>query len=145
MEILHHILTNILVKLIGKEGNKDQWMRFYLESGDFQDAIQIPYVHISKASSDLILEAIEKRVQSNEEFRIDKTLRMNLIITTLKMDVGGGRNRGGGSPDTRSRDSLISFLNKKRCVVRAPYKTGMGNKIKNIFLRFLSIYFLFFR
>ena len=83
MEILHHILTNILVKLIGKEGNKDQWMRFYLESGDFQDPIQIPYVHISKASSDLILEAIEKRVQSNEEFRIDKTLRMNLIITTI--------------------------------------------------------------
>ena len=107
-EQLHEIFQQILDETIGGVPPQDQ-LRFLLHSNQLDKPIHFPFMTADRLTSERILAEFERVIQSNQEFRLNDTVEINLIHGS--MPVGGKGNK-------RSEVNLEKHLKKKKSIIR---------------------------
>ena len=107
-EQLHEIFQQILDETIGGVPPQDQ-VRFLLHSPQLDKPIHFPFMAADRLTSERILAEFERVIQSNQEFRLNDTVEINVIH--VSMPVGGKGNK-------RSEVNLEKHLKKKRSIIR---------------------------
>ena len=98
-----------LLKDVTEGMNSTDQVRFVLSSNQLQTPIAIPFCPLEELTTEKVLSHVEKVVQSNEEFRLDNTV--NIDIIRVEMPQGGGRLK-------RTTLNIRDYLKKKRSVIR---------------------------
>ena len=104
-DIFHHLLEDVTQGM-----NPTDQVRFILHSDQLQTPIAIPFLPLEKLTTEKVLSHVEKVVQSNEEFRLNDTVTVNIIH--VEMPRGSGKSRG-----KRSIVNIREYLKKKKSVV----------------------------
>ena len=107
-ERLHEIFQQILYETVGGVPPQDQ-VRFVLHSNQLDKPIHFPFMPAERLTTEQILAKFEQVIQSNQEFRLNDTVEINVIH--VSMPIGGKRSK-------RSEVNLGKHLEKKRSVVR---------------------------
>ena len=98
-------------------------VRFVLQSNQLQSPISLPFCSLEELTTEKVLSQVEKVVQSNEEFRLNDTV--NIDIVRVQMPQGSGRsNVKRQTWDIREylqgKKSVICINNKDNyCLARA--------------------------
>ena len=104
-DIFHHLLQNVT-----KGMNSNDQVRFILRSDQLQTPIAIPFLPLEKLTTEKFLSHVEKVVQSNEEFRLNDTVTIDIVH--VEMPQGSGRNHL-----KRNIVNIHDYLKKKKSVV----------------------------
>ena len=116
--IFHHLLEDVTADM-----NPNDQVRFVLRSQQLQTPISIPFLPLEKLTTEKVLSHIEKVIQSNEEFRLNDTVTIDIIH--VEMPQGSGKSRvKRGIVNIREylkkKGSVISINNKDDfCLARA--------------------------
>ena len=88
--------------------NPNDQVRFVLSSNQLQTPIALPFCSLEELTTEKVLSHVEKVVQSNEEFRLNDTV--NIDVIRVEMPQGSGR---------RKRDivNIRDYLKKKKSVI----------------------------
>ena len=99
-----------LIKDVTKGMNPNDQVRFVLSSKQLQTPIAIPFCSLEELTTEKVLSQVEKVVQSNEEFRLNDTV--NIDVIRVEMPQGSGRSR-------LKRDivNIRDYLKKKGSVI----------------------------
>ena len=103
--IFHHMLEDVTTGM-----NPNDQVRFVLRSDQLQSPISIPFLPLEKLTTEKVLSYVEKVVQSNEEFRLNDTV--NIDIIHVEMPQGSGR-----SNVKRTTYDIVEYLKKKQSVI----------------------------
>ena len=97
-----------LIKDVTEGMNPNDQVRFVLSSNQLQTPITIPFCSLEELTTEKVLSHVEKVVQSNEEFRLNTTV--NIDVIRVEMPYGSGR---------RKRDivNIRDYLKKKGSVI----------------------------
>ena len=71
--------------------NSTDQVRFVLSSNQLQFPISLPFCPLEQLTTEKVLAQVEKVVQSNEEFRLNDTV--NIDIIRVEMPQGSGRSK----------------------------------------------------
>ena len=107
-EQLPEIIQQILDETIGGVPPQDQ-VRFVLHSNQLDKPIHFPFMAAERLTTGRILAEFERVIQSNQEFRLNDTVEINVIH--VSMPIGGRGNK-------RSEVNLEKHLEKKKSLVR---------------------------
>ena len=101
-------IFNNLIEDVTADMNQNDQVRFILSSNQLQTPIVIPFCSLEELTTEKVLSHVEKVVQSNEEFRLNNTVNIDLIH--VEMPQGSGR---------RKRDivDIREYLKKKTSVI----------------------------
>ena len=116
--IFHHMLEDVTTGM-----NPNDQVRFVLRSDQLQTPISIPFLPVEKLTTEKVLSHVEKVVQSNEEFRLNDTV--NIDIIHVEMPQGSGKSRLKRTTydireHLKKKKSLITINNKDDfCLARA--------------------------
>ena len=101
--IFHHLIEDVTTGM-----NPNDQVRFILHSDQLQTPIVIPFCPLQELTTEKVLSHVEKVVQSNEEFRLNNTVNIDLIH--VEMPQGSGR---------RKRDivDIREYLKKKTSII----------------------------
>ena len=116
--IFHHLLEDVTTDM-----NPNDQVRFVLRSDQLQTPISIPFCSLEELTTEKVLSNIERVVQSNEEFRLNDTVTIDLIH--VEMPQGRGKSKVKRTTyDIREylkqKKSIISINNKDDfCLARA--------------------------
>ena len=104
-DIFDHLIKDVT------EGMKstDQ-VRFVLSSNQLQFPISLPFCPLEQLTTEKVLAQVEKVVQSNEEFRLNDTV--NIDIIRVEMPQGSGRSKV-----KREILNIRDYLKKKKSVI----------------------------
>ena len=104
-DIFDHLIKDVT------EGMKstDQ-VRFVLSSNQLQFPISLPFCPLEQLTTEKVLAQVEKVVQSNEEFRLNDTV--NIDIIRVEMPQGSGRSKV-----KREILNIRQYLKKKKSVI----------------------------
>ena len=105
---LHEIFQQILDETVGGVPPEDQ-IRFVLHSNQLDKPIHFPFMPTERLTTENILAKFEQVIRSNQEFRLNDTVEINVIH--VSMPIGGKRSK-------RSEVNLGKHLEKKRSIVR---------------------------
>ena len=83
--IFHHLLEDVTTDM-----NPNDQVRFILRSDQLQTPISIPFCSLEELTTEKVLSNIEKVVQSNEEFRLNDTVSIDIIH--VEMPQGSGKS-----------------------------------------------------
>ena len=72
--IFHHLIEDVTTGM-----NPNDQVRFILRSDQLQTPISIPFLPLEKLTTEKVLSHVEKVVQSNEEFRLNDTVTIDII------------------------------------------------------------------
>ena len=108
-ERIHDIFQHLLED-VTKGMNPNDQVRFILRSDQLQTPIAIPFLPLEKLTTEKVLSHVEKVVQSNEEFRLNDTVTVNIIH--VEMPQGSGRRHF-----KRNIVNIREYLKKKGSVV----------------------------
>ena len=72
--IFHHLIEDVTTDM-----NPNDQVRFILSSDQLQTPIVIPFCSLEELTTEKVLSHVEKVVQSNEEFRLNNTVNIDLI------------------------------------------------------------------
>ena len=97
-----------LIKDVTQGMNPNDQVRFVLSSKQLQTPIAIPFCSLEELTTEKVLSHVEKVVQSNEEFRLNTTVSIDLI--RVEMPQGSGRSK-------RTTLNIRDHLKKKGSVV----------------------------
>ena len=99
-----------LIKDVTKGMNPYDQVRFVLNSSQLQTPIAMPFCSLEELTTEKVLSQVEKVVQSNEEFRLNDTV--NIDVIRVEMPQGSGRSR-------LKRDivNIRDYLKKKGSVI----------------------------
>ena len=97
-----------LIKDVTEGMNPYDQVRFVLSSNQLQTPITIPFCSLEELTTEKVLSHVEKVVQSNEEFRLNTTVNIDLI--RVEMPHGSGRFK-------RTTLNIRDYLKKKKCVI----------------------------
>ena len=97
-----------LIKDVTEGMNSTDQVRFVLSSNQLQTPITLPFCPLKQLTTEKVLAQVEKVVQSNEEFRLNTTV--NIDIIRVEMPQGSGRNK-------RSTLNIRDHLKKKRSII----------------------------
>ena len=97
-----------LIKDVTEGMNPNDQVRFVLSSNQLQTPIAIPFCPLEELTTEKVLAHVEKVVQSNEEFRLDNTVSIDVI--RVEMPRGSGRRR-------RDIVNIRDYLRKKGSVI----------------------------
>ena len=100
--IFHHLLEDVTTGM-----NPNDQVRFVLHSDQLQPPISIPFLPLEKLTTEKVLSYIEKVVQSNEEFRLNDTVTVDIIH--VEMPQGSGKSRL-----KRTAYDIREYLKKKK-------------------------------
>ena len=99
-----------LIKDVTEGMNPNDQVRFVLSSKQLQTPITIPFCSLEELTTEKVLSHVEKIVQSNEEFRLNNTVNIDLI--RVEMPQGSGR-----SNVKRDIVNIRDYLKKKGSVI----------------------------
>ena len=113
-----------LIKDVTEGMNSTDQVRFVLSSHQLQFPISLPFCPLEQLTTEKVLAQVEKVVQSNEEFRLNDTV--NIDIIRVEMPKGSGKSRVKRTTYDlreylRKKDSVIPIINNKDnlCLARA--------------------------
>ena len=112
-----------LIKDVTRGMNSTDQVRFVLQSNQLQFPISLPFCSLEELTTEKVLSQVEKVVQSNEEFRLNDTVNIDLI--RVEMSQGSGktkvRRQTWGIRDyLKKKQSVITINNKDdTCLARA--------------------------
>ena len=103
-----YAIFNNLIEDVTTDMNLNDQVRFILHSDQLQTPIVIPFCPLQELTTEKVLSHVEKVVQSNDEFRLNNTVNIDLIH--VEMPQGSGR---------RKRDivDIRDYLKKKKSVI----------------------------
>ena len=101
--IFHHLIEDVTADM-----NPNDQVRFMLSSDQLQTPIAIPFCSLEELTTEKVLSHVEKVVQSNEEFRLNNTVNIDLIH--VEMPQGSGRSK-------RNIVDIRDYLKKKKSVI----------------------------
>ena len=99
-----------LIKDVTEGMNSTDQVRFVLSSNQLQTPISIPFCPLEELTTEKVLSQVEKVVQSNEDFRLNDTV--NIDIIRVQMPQGSGR-----SNVRRQTWNIRDYLKKKKSVI----------------------------
>ena len=99
-----------LIKDVTEGMNSTDQVRFVLSSNQLQTPIAIPFCPLEELTTEKVLSHVEKVVQSNEEFRLNDTV--NIDIIRVEMPQGSGRCKL-----KRQILNIRDYLKKKKSVI----------------------------
>ena len=105
---LHEIFQQILDETIGGVPPQDQ-VCFLLHSNQLDKPNHFPFMTADRLTMKHILAKFEQVIQSNQEFRLNDTVEINVIHVSMPI---------GGKGSKRSEVTLEKHLEKKRSIVR---------------------------
>ena len=108
-ERIHDIFQHLLED-VTKDMNPNDQVRFILRSDQLQTPIAIPFLPLEKLTTEKVLSHVEKVIQSNEEFRLNDTVTIDIIH--VEMPQGSGKSRV-----KRNIVNIREYLKKKGSVV----------------------------
>ena len=97
-----------LLKDVTQGMNSTDQVRFVLSSNQLQTPIAIPFCSLEELTTEKVLSHVEKVVQSNEEFRLNTTV--NIDVIRVEMPHGSGRFK-------RTTLNIRDHLKKKGSVI----------------------------
>ena len=97
-----------LIKDVTEGMNPKDQVRFVLSSNQLQTPIAIPFCSLEELTTEKVLSHVEKVVQSNEEFRLNDTVSIDVI--RVEMPHGSGRFK-------RTALNIRDHLRKKKSVI----------------------------
>ena len=103
--IFHHLIEDVT-----EDMNQNDQVRFILGSNQLQTPIVIPFCSLEELTTEKVLSHVEKVVQSNEEFRLNNTVNIDLI--RVEMPQGSGKSRV-----KRYIVDIRDYLKKKSSVI----------------------------
>ena len=101
--IFEHLLKDVTEGM-----NSTDQVRFVLSSNQLQTPIALPFCPLGELTTEKVLSQVEKVVQSNEEFRLNDTV--NIDIIRVEMPKGSGRTK-------RTTLNIRDHLTKKSSVI----------------------------
>ena len=105
---LHEIFQQVLDKIVGGVLPQDH-VRFLLHSDQLDKPIHFLFMPAERLTTEHILAKFEQVIQSNQEFRLNDTVEINVIHVSIP--IGNKRSK-------RSKVNLEKHLEKKRTIVR---------------------------
>ena len=99
-----------LIKDVTEGMNSTDQVRFVLQSNQLQFPISLPFCPLEELTTEKVFSQVEKVVQSNEEFRLNDTV--NIDILRVEMPQGSGKNRV-----RRQTWSIREYLKNKKSVI----------------------------
>ena len=99
-----------LIKDVTEGMNPTDQVRFVLQSNQLQSPISLPFCALEELTTEKVFSQVEKVVQSNEEFRLNDAV--NIDIIRVQMPQGSGKSRG-----RRATYDLREYLKKKQSVI----------------------------
>ena len=99
-----------LIKDVTEGMNSYDQVRFVLSSNQLQTPIALPFCSLEELTTEKVLSHVEKVVQSNEEFRLNDTV--NIDIIRVEMPQGSGRSKV-----KRQTLNIRDYLKKKKSVI----------------------------
>ena len=112
-----------LIKDVTEGMNSTDQVRFVLQSNQLQFPISLPFCSLEELTTEKVFSQVEKVVQSNEEFRLNDAV--NIDILRVQMPQGSGKSKVKRTTyDLREylkrKQSIISINNKDDlCLARA--------------------------
>ena len=97
-----------LIQDVTEGMNPTDQVRFVLHSNQLQFPISLPFCALEELTTEKVFSQVEKVVQSNEEFRLNDAV--NIDILRVEMPQGSGRSR-------RTTYDLREYLRKKGSVI----------------------------
>ena len=110
-KIIYHLLEDV------KEGMapNDQ-VRFILRSEQLQTPISLPFMPVERLTAERVFSALERVIQSNQEFRLNDTVTIDINHVESPQGSGGRK---------RTTYNIDEFLNQKGSVVRIKNKDDL--------------------
>ena len=103
--IFQHLLEDVTQGM-----NSTDQVRFVLSSNQLQTPIALPFCSLEELTTEKVLSHVEKVVQSNEEFRLNTTV--NIDVIRVEMPQGSGRSKV-----KRYIVNIRDYLKKKGSVI----------------------------
>ena len=97
-----------LLKDVTQGMNSTDQVRFVLSSNQLQFPISLPFCPLEELTTEKVLSHVEKVVQSNEEFRLNTTV--NIDVIHVAMPQGSGRRK-------RTTLNIRDHLKKKKSII----------------------------
>ena len=111
-ERLHEVFQHILNDTVGEVPSRDQ-VRMVIHSTQLKTPISFPFKPAQALTTERILSEVQRVVQSNQHFRLNDTVDVNVIHVSMP---------SGGKGSKRTDVNLEKHLEKKRTVVRIQNK-----------------------
>ena len=115
-DIFQHLLEDVT-----KDMNPKDQVRFVLRSDQLQSAISMPFCPLEELTTEKVLSHVEKVIQSNEDFRLNTTV--NIDVIRVEMPQGSGKSKRTTlniRDHLRKKGSVITINNKDDlCLARA--------------------------
>ena len=117
-KIFHHLLEDVTWDM-----NPNDQVRFILRSDQLDTPISIPFLPVEQLTTERIFSQIERVIQSNQEFRLNDTVTID--INHVKTPEGSGKNRLKRTTlnireHLKEKKSIICINNKDDfCLARA--------------------------
>ena len=99
-----------LIKDVTEGMNSTDQVRFVLQSNQLQSPISLPFCALEELTTEKVFSQVEKVVQSNEEFRLNDAV--NIDILRVQMPQGSGKSKV-----KRTTYDLREYLKKKKSIV----------------------------
>ena len=99
-----------LIKDVTEGMNPTDQVRFVLHSNQLQFPISLPFCALEELTTEKVFSQVEKVVQSNEEFRLND--EVNIDILRVQMPQGSGKSKR-----KRTTYDLREYLKKKQSVI----------------------------
>ena len=99
-----------LIQDVTEGMNSTDQVRFVLQSNQLQFPISLPFCALEELTTEKVFSQVEKVVQSNEEFRLNDAV--NIDILRVQMPQGSGKSKV-----KRTTYDLREYLKKKKSIV----------------------------
>ena len=103
--IFHHLIEDVTSDM-----NPNDQVRFILRSDQLQTPISIPFLPLEELTTEKVFSQIEKVIQSNEDFRLNDTVTIDIIH--VETSQGSGK-----SEVKRTTIDIREYLKKKGSVI----------------------------
>ena len=97
-----------LIEDVTSDMNPNDQVRFILRSDQLQTPISIPFLPLEELTTERVFSQLEKVIQSNEEFRLNDTVTVDIIH--VETPQGSGRSK-------RTTLNIREYLKKKGSVI----------------------------
>ena len=109
-EATHKIIYHLLEEVKEGMAPNDQ-VRFILRSEQLETPISLPFMTVERLTAERIYSELERVIQSNQEFRLNDTVTID--INHVEAPVGSG-----GKGKKRTTYNIDDYLDEKHSVVR---------------------------
>ena len=101
--IFHHLIEDVTSDM-----NPNDQVRFVLRSEQLQTPISIPFLPLEELTTERVFSQLEKVIQSNEDFRLNDTVTIDIIH--VEVPQGSGKSK-------RTTLNIREYLKKKKSVI----------------------------